>query len=107
MPSLWFTPISFIFEMNGAFYQTRKNGSSAKDRDIMFIKCHNGAACKWTGYLRMKDRSHNIASKEYYDPNQYTEVISDRAEDHTIGKIQLFSIDTTIWSEKCCKRFVL
>ena len=54
----WYTPVTWIMEMDKGYFHIRKDGIVATDRDLILLKCNNGSkACKWRGQMRTTDRT--------------------------------------------------
>ena len=79
----WYTPVTYIFNMDGYYYHIRKDGVSKVNRNEMHMRCNNGATCPWVGTLTMTNRGLRQHNASYFDTNNYSEVQLSNAVEHS------------------------
>ena len=67
----WYTPVTYIMEMDNLFYHVRKDGIMTSNRDNLMMKCNNGVrSCKWVGTLQMLDRQIKSTDVNFFNPER-------------------------------------
>ena len=85
----WYTPVTWIMEMDGGYFHIRKDGIVATDRDLVLLKCNNGCKdCKWRGQMRTTDRTMTMEQSKFFDPENYIMVHYEKAVVHSPDCIQ-------------------
>ena len=87
-PGRWFTTVTFIAEMDGQYFHIRKDGINSLKRDIMYMKCNNGATCPWKGTVQTKDRFLTQSDKEYFNTNNYESLPATKPIPHSDACLQ-------------------